>query len=83
MNNKLNHIAVILDGNKRWSKKNNLDDIHGYTKGFENIKNLASNLLKKKISTLTIFALSSENLKDHQLTLFTKLYKEFSKTLMN
>ena len=81
MNNKLNHIAVILDGNKRWSKKNNLDDIHGYTKGFENIKNLASILLKKKISTLTIFALSSENFQRSSINIIYEIiYKEFSKT---
>ena len=81
MNNKLNHIAVILDGNKRWSKKNNLDDIHGYTKGFENIKNLASNLLKKKISTLTVFALSSENFQRSSINIIYEIiYKEFSKT---
>ena len=42
MFNKLNHIALILDGNKRWAKKNNLSNLNGYTKGFENIKNLAS-----------------------------------------
>ena len=77
----MNHIAVILDGNKRWSKKNNLDDIHGYTKGFENIKNLASNLLKKKISTLTVFALSSENFQRSSINIIYEIiYKEFSKT---
>ena len=61
MLNKLNHIALILDGNKRWAKKNNLSNLNGYTKGFENIKNLVTYSLSKKISNLTIFALSSEN----------------------
>ena len=61
MLNKLNHIALILDGNKRWAKKNNFSNLNGYTKGFENIKNLVNYSLSKKLKNLTIFALSSEN----------------------
>ena len=52
MLNKLNHIALILDGNKRWAKNNNLSDFNGYTKGFENIKNLVTYALSKKISSI-------------------------------
>ena len=66
--NNLNHIALILDGNKRWAIKNNYSNLYGYTKGFENIKNLVNFLLSKNISNLTVFALSSENFTiDHQL----------------
>ena len=61
MNNKLDHIALILDGNKRWAKKNNLTNFYGYSKGFENIKNVVKYCLSLKLSNLTIFALSSEN----------------------
>ena len=61
--NKLEHIAFILDGNKRWAKKNNLSNINGYTKGFENIRNLINFSLSINLSHLTIFALSSENFK--------------------
>ena len=59
--NNLNHIALILDGNKRWAKKNKQSNINGYTKGFENITKVVTYTLTKKISNLTIFALSSEN----------------------
>ena len=45
MLNKLNHIALILDGNKRWAKRNNQSNLQGYTKGFENIQNFSLNLL--------------------------------------
>ena len=61
MQNSLNHIALILDGNKRWAKKNNCTNLYGYTKGFENIKKIVTYSLSKKLSNLTIFALSSEN----------------------
>ena len=68
MKNNLNHIALILDGNKRWAKKNNKSNILGYTKGLDNIKNLVKSSLSNGISYLTIFALSTENFKDLQET---------------
>ena len=79
--NKLNHIALILDGNKRWAKKNNKSNLIGYTRGFENIKNLVTYSLSKKISNLTIFALSSENFNRSSINLiYDIIYDSFSKT---
>ena len=81
MLNKLNHIALILDGNKRWAKKNNKSNLIGYTRGFENIKNLVTYSLSKKISNLTIFALSSENFNRSSINLiYDIIYDSFSKT---
>ena len=79
--NKLNHIALILDGNKRWAKKNNLSNLNGYIKGFENIKNLVTFTLSKKISYLTIFTLSSENFNRSSINIiYDIIYDNFSKT---
>tara|TARA_B100001057_G_scaffold498670_2_gene606486 strand:- start:2170 stop:2856 length:687 start_codon:yes stop_codon:yes gene_type:complete len=61
--NQLSHVAFILDGNKRWAKKNSLNNFEGYKKGFENIKNIVNFSLQKEIDSLTLFTLSSENLK--------------------
>jgi len=47
--NSLSHIALILDGNKRWAKKNKQSNVIGYTKGFENIKKLVTYSLSKNI----------------------------------
>ena len=81
MFNKLNHIALILDGNKRWAKKNNLSNLNGYTKGFENIKNLVKYSLSNKISNLTIFTLSSENFNRSSINIiYDIIYDNFSKT---
>ena len=81
MFNKLNHIALILDGNKRWAKKNNLSNINGYTKGFENIKNLVTYSLSKKIPYLTIYTLSSENFNRSSINvIYEIIYDNFSKT---
>ena len=79
--NKLNHIALILDGNKRWAKKNNYTNLYGYTKGFENIKRLINFSLSKNISNLTIYALSSENYNRSSINLiYDIIYNNFSKT---
>jgi len=63
LNNKnLKHIAIILDGNKRWASKNNISILEGYKKGLEKIKIITQSNLEKKIPYLTLFTLSSENL---------------------
>ena len=81
MLNKLNHIALILDGNKRWAKKNKLSNISGYTKGFENIKNLVTYSLSKQVANLTIFTLSSENFNRSSINIIYEIiYNNFSKT---
>mgnify|MGYP001275242530 CR=1 FL=1 len=80
MLNNLSHIALILDGNKRWAKKNNYSNLYGYTKGFENIRNLVKYSLSKNISHLTIFALSSENFNRSSIQIiYDIIYQNFSK----
>ncbi len=81
MLNNLNHIALILDGNKRWSIINNKSNLYGYTKGFENIKKLVLYSLSKQIPNLTMFALSSENYKRSSINLiYDIIYQNFSET---
>ena len=78
--NNLEHIAFILDGNKRWAKKNSLSNLIGYSKGFENIKNLVNFCLNIKLKNLTLYALSSENFHRSSLDLiYDIIYKNFSK----
>jgi len=78
--NKLNHIALILDGNKRWARINNHTNLQGYSKGFENIINLVRYSLSKNISNLTIFALSSENFNRPSINLIYEIiYNNFTK----
>ncbi len=81
MINNLEHIAFILDGNKRWAKKNNFTNSSGYSKGFENIRNLVNLSLSRKINNLTMFALSSENFRRSSLNvIYNIIYDNFSET---
>ncbi len=77
--NNLSHVALILDGNNRWAKKNNLQKINGYKAGFSNIKKITYHSLSKKISDLTLFTLSSENYKRPSVNiLYELIYSNFS-----
>ena len=51
-NHKLEHIAFILDGNKRWAKKNNINLKSAYKKGLENISDLIINCLEINLKYL-------------------------------
>ena len=78
-NNNLEHIAFILDGNKRWAKKNNINLKNAYKKGLENISDLISNCVNLKIKYLTLFTLSSENIKRQSVSnIFQVIYEDFS-----
>lgn len=55
------HIAIIMDGNYRWAKKNNLPLKIGHKKGTENIEKVVDGAIEKGVKFLTIYAFSSEN----------------------
>lgn len=78
MSNKLDHIALILDGNKRWARENRKTYPIGYTKGFENIKNIVRYSQALEISHVTLFALSSENFNRSSInTIYKIIYDNF------
>ena len=79
LKNKLEHIAFILDGNKRWAKKNNTTLKKAYKNGLKNISNLINNSIEIKIKYLTLFTLSSENIKRKSVkNIFQVIYDDFS-----
>ncbi|RZO95023.1 MAG: di-trans,poly-cis-decaprenylcistransferase [Gammaproteobacteria bacterium] len=55
------HVAIIMDGNNRWASERNLPGVAGHQKGVERAREAVEFAVKKGISTLTIFAFSSEN----------------------
>ena len=78
-NHKLEHIAFILDGNKRWAKKNKINLKNAYKKGLENISDLIHDCINIKIKYLTLFTLSSENIGRQSVNnIFQVIYEDFS-----
>ena len=55
------HIAVIMDGNNRWSKQHKKNGISGHRAGAVTARSLVDACLKKNIDYLTLFVFSSEN----------------------
>lgn len=85
--NKLNHLAIIVDGNGRWAKKRGKKRSYGHLKGYKNLKNIIyyidNNL---DIKYLSLFIFSTENFKrskdevDFLMNLFRKGFNEEKET---
>ena len=58
---KLKHIAIIMDGNRRWAKKNMLPSAMGHKKGVEALKKTLKAAHKFGVKYLTLYAFSTEN----------------------
>lgn len=59
--NKLQHIAIIMDGNGRWAKKRGLPRSVGHKKGAEVVKEITRAAGELGVKYLTLYAFSTEN----------------------
>lgn len=66
MENKLNHVWIIMDGNRRWAQEKFLPKAVWHQKWAENIKKIAKLAIKYDIKYLTLWALSLDNLKKRE-----------------
>ena len=57
------HVAIIMDGNRRWAKANGLSIIDGHKAGINTAKNIASSCIKFGVRFLTLYAFSFEKVK--------------------
>ncbi len=57
------HIAIIMDGNRRWAKARNLEKKLGHKAGAENLEKIALFADKIGIKYMTVYAFSTENWK--------------------
>lgn len=60
-NTNLRHIAVIMDGNRRWAKEKNLPSAFGHKKGVDALKATMYACRDFGIKYLTVYAFSTEN----------------------
>lgn len=76
----LNHIGFIMDGNRRFAKKNNLTLKEAYKKGMEQFLDVINFQIQNKIKHTSFFALSTHNYskrKKEELEPIAELVKEF------
>ena len=61
MSKKPKHVAIIMDGNGRWAKKQGKKRYAGHNRGAKTVSKIVEQAAKEKIKYLTLFAFSTEN----------------------
>jgi len=70
------HVAIIMDGNRRWAREHGLPEAQGHAAGVEAIRPIVERSVELGVRVLTIYAFSRENWQrasDEVRTLFTLL----------
>ena len=80
--NSVNHLSIILDGNKRFANKANIPIMDAYSLGIDNVLKISNKLIEKKIKYFSVFTLSTENLQRKSVkVLFNSISHKFSSFL--
>ena len=83
------HVAIIMDGNGRWAKKQGLARMFGHKQGVETVHNITVAATKLGIEYLTLYTFSTENWNrpkeevDALMTLLVDTIAKETPTLMN
>ncbi len=80
------HIGLIVDGNRRWASKRNLDVNIGHMIGYENLKKRLFDFFDAGIHYLSLYILSLENVKkrsDEELKYIYKIMVKAVDTVIN
>jgi undecaprenyl diphosphate synthase len=55
------HIAIVMDGNRRWARENNLFEGLGHAKGADNLIDIVKAAIDLNVKVLTVYTFSTEN----------------------
>jgi len=55
------HIAIIMDGNRRWARGRDLPELEGHAAGVEAIREVLRHAVRRALPVLTLYAFSREN----------------------
>ena len=55
------HVAIIMDGNRRWARARGVPELEGHAAGVEAIRGLLRHAVRRGIRVLTLYAFSREN----------------------
>jgi len=76
--NKLKHLVVIPDGNRRWAKKRHLPSWRGHKRGIKRIREIIKEVSQLNIPYLTFWMASKDNLEKRNKLEVDFLYKLFT-----
>ena len=77
-----NHVAIIVDGNGRWAKKQGLPRMKGHDAGFKNVKKICKHALSRGVKVMSLYVFSTENFKrseeevSHLMDLFVLMFQK-------
>lgn len=57
------HLAIIMDGNRRWAKQHGRPAMEGHRAGYRTLKTIGDAALDRGVKVLTVWAFSTENWK--------------------
>ena len=80
-----NHIAIIMDGNRRWAKRRGVENLVGHQAGADVLREISHHVAENGVKWLTAFAFSSENWQRSPVEVrgLMQLISHFIKTRMN
>ena len=55
------HVAIIMDGNRRWARGRDLPELDGHAAGVEAIREVLRHAVRRAVPVLTLYAFSREN----------------------
>jgi undecaprenyl diphosphate synthase len=55
------HVAIIMDGNRRWARQRDLSELDGHAAGVEAIRELLRHAVRRGVPVMTLYAFSREN----------------------
>jgi undecaprenyl diphosphate synthase len=55
------HVAIIMDGNRRWARAHGKTEMEGHAAGVENIREIIRHSVRRGIEVLSLYAFSREN----------------------
>jgi undecaprenyl diphosphate synthase len=55
------HVAIIMDGNRRWARERGLPELEGHAAGVEAIRSILRHAVRRGVRVLTLYAFSREN----------------------
>ena len=55
------HVAIIMDGNRRWARERGLDELDGHVAGTEALRGVVTRAVEVGLEHLTVYAFSREN----------------------
>lgn len=57
----IQHLGIIMDGNRRWAKERGLPSFEGHRRGYNKLKQVGEWCLARGIKIFTVYAFSTEN----------------------